>query len=167
MTTIGLFGTCGSSVWRKNFISCYEAKGIAYFNPQVGEGEWHPGMVEEENRHLAEDEIVLFPVTSESTGSGSLAEIGFSIAHALRLNRNRFFVFMIDDACSVEGLDPAVAKENVKTRALTKSKLKDMAKVVPNVFYVESLTQMLDVSLSLVEALNGLHQAEARSATLR
>ena len=92
MTCIGLFATCGRSTWRKEFVEQYEELDIEFFNPQVGLGEWHPGMVDDENRHLAEDEIILFPVTDESTGQGSLAEIGFSIQQALRMKRNRYFV---------------------------------------------------------------------------
>ena len=97
---IGLFGTCGNSTWRNSFIKTYEARDISYFNPQVPEGTWHPGLVDEENAHLLEDPIILFPVTSETTGQGSLAEIGFSILAAIKRSPDRYFIILIDDECT-------------------------------------------------------------------
>lgn len=149
MTCIGLFGTCGKSTWRKAFVEKYESEGIEFFNPQVGFGEWHPGMVDDENRHLAEDEIILFPVTDESTGQGSLAEIGFSIQQALRMNRNRYFVFLIDDDCNDPDADEYHIKDSINSRKLVKSKLTEEAKNCHNVFLVESVKEMLDLSMWL------------------
>ena len=72
MKVIGLFGTCGNSLWRDQFISVYKEKGIEYFNPQ--KEDWCPEDADIEAQHLVQDEIVLFPVTDESYGCGSLAE---------------------------------------------------------------------------------------------
>lgn len=39
---IGLFGTCGTTTWRRDFIQTFEDLAIAYYNPQVAE--WDPGI---------------------------------------------------------------------------------------------------------------------------
>ena len=82
MHCIGLFGTCGNSRWRDAFIEKYKELGIAFFNPQVED--WTPDCAVEEARHLAEDRIILFPVTSETYGIGSIAETGFCVLQAIR-----------------------------------------------------------------------------------
>ena len=96
-TTIGLFGTCGNSTWRDNFIALYKEKGINYFNPQLPEGTWTPECADIENQHFKKDDVILFPVTNETTAFGSLAEVGFSINTLLENPANhRYFIFMID-----------------------------------------------------------------------
>ncbi len=65
---VGLFGTCGHSRWRDPFELRFASENIAYFNPQVEAGTWHAGLVDNENRHFVEDDIILFPVTDETTG---------------------------------------------------------------------------------------------------
>lgn len=55
--SVGLFGTCDDSKWREPFIECYEASKIDYFNPDAGDN-WHPGMIEDENWHLRECELM-------------------------------------------------------------------------------------------------------------
>src|SRR5271156_2620325 len=91
--TIGLFGTCAGSQWREPFKAAYEIEQITYFDPQVPN--WTPECAVVEAEHLADDEIVLFPVTGESYGTGSLAETGFSILQAIRLDDRRDFIIMI------------------------------------------------------------------------
>lgn len=157
---VGLFGTCGGSRWRDQFISVFEARGILYFNPMVPEGTWHPGLKDDENRHLCEDEIILFPVTSDTLGNGSLGEVGFSIASALRLNKNRFFVFLIDPVCINEQFTDAERKDNARARILIRSKLETMAAAVPGVYLVESLDQMLELTLSLYPIAAGIAELD-------
>ncbi len=72
VVTVGLFGTCGGSLWREPFEAKYNEQGIVFFNPQVDD--WNPSMADIEAQHLAEDEIILFPITGETYGTGSLAE---------------------------------------------------------------------------------------------
>lgn len=62
MLCVGLFGTCGGSKWRNNFMLKYNEMGINYFNPQVDD--WKPELAEIEAEHLVNDDIVLFPVTN-------------------------------------------------------------------------------------------------------
>lgn len=148
---IGLFGTCGESRWRESFIAHYETMGIPYFNPQVATGAWHAGLVANENQHFNQDAIILFPVTSETTGQGSLAEIGFSVSSALRHSHDRFFVFMIEDECHDTTSDEQGRKDSVRSRALVKSKLIDFSKNHPNIILTSSFPEMLKISVDLFQ----------------
>lgn len=147
--TIGLFGTCGSSTWRTDFIKRYEQLGIAFFNPQLPEGTWTPGCVAEENTHLATDAVILFPVTNETTGQGSLAEIGFSINAALLRNADRYFIFYIADDCVDPKASENAIADSVRSRKLVKSKLKEAAKSNDGIFLVDDMESMLFISVEL------------------
>ncbi len=156
---IGLFGTCGHSQWRKPFIDVYDAEGIRFYNPQ--KDDWKPEYAIEENQHLLEDEIILFPVTDETTAVGSLGEIGFSILEAVRnLKTDRYVVVLIDDDCKDPKADAKGIKDSRNARVLVKSKIRDNNYAYRNVFLVETLDQMLDLSLKLHRHL--LHMVEIR-----
>jgi len=145
---IGLFGTCGKSTWRVPFMVRYDELGIPYFNPQVPD--WKPEDAIIEAEHLADDDIILFPITSETYATGSLAETGFSILNAVRLDDRRDFVILIDQKLDDE-LDDAIAcKESLRARALVLQHLKKLR--LPNVYLVETMEEMLDISLKLFEA---------------
>lgn len=146
---IGLFGTCGTSQWREPFIQRYQELGIPYFNPQVPVGTWHPGLVVEEDLHFHRDSLILFPVTDETTGQGSLAEVGFSVANALRHAQDRFFLFLVDDACYDNSAEEAARADSVRSRALVKGKLLEAVKVHSNIVLLDSLSDMLEISVSL------------------
>jgi hypothetical protein len=163
---IGLFGTCAGSKWREDhFIPGYDKLGIKWYNPQVDD--WNPAMAEEEAEHLAEDAIVLFPVTSESYAFGSLAETGFSMLNAIGLDDRREFVIYIaqtidevgpkgeklNDLHNEDGSEnkASQAKASLRTRALVKEHLKKLR--LPNVYIVDSLEEMYDVSVKLWDAL--------------
>ena len=145
---IGLFGTCGNSTWRNAFIKVYQAKGIKYFNPQ--RTDWKHEHVAEENRHLMEDDIILFPVTSETCGVGSLGEIGFSVLESVRnLKTDRYVVILIDNECKDPKADAKALKESVNARVLVKSKIMGCLNNYKNVFLVENILDVLRVSLEL------------------
>lgn len=151
---IGLFGTCDNIPWRVRFIEHYTGLGIEYFNPDAGD-HWHPGLVEGENRHLREDEIILFPVLAESLGVGSLGEIGFSVLNVMRMILNgqkRYLVILIDDDCNDMRKDEGERKTSERTRALVKSKVLEY-KDHPNIYLVETLNGMFDLSLELYQML--------------
>jgi hypothetical protein len=62
--TIGLFGTCDRSVWRKQFIARYSEVGASFYNPQLGPGEWDENTSPAvEAEHLNGDPIIVFAVT--------------------------------------------------------------------------------------------------------
>lgn len=145
-TTIGLFGTCGKSAWRKNFITKYEELNISFFNPQVEK--WDASMAAIEAEHLAEDEIILFPVTAETYGTGSLAETGFSILQAINLEKNREFILLIDlfpEESLKENME--LYKESCRARALVIQHLKKLK--LKNVYVVDNMDDMLNISIEL------------------
>ncbi len=148
--TIGLFGTCGGSKWRDPFMSEYKRLGINYFNPQIEN--WHESCADIEAQHLADDQIILFPVTSETYAAGSLAEVGFSILNAISLDDRRYFVILIVMELDSR-LDNEVArKESLRSRALVKQHLKKLR--LSNLYLVDSLEEMLAISLKLHEAVS-------------
>lgn len=163
---VGLFGTCGGSRWREDhFIPRYDERGIPWYNPQVEN--WDPSCVEEEANHLANDAIVLFPVTNETYAFGSLAETGFSMLNAIRLDDRRDFVLFIaqdiaatdpkgsrlDDRLNEDGTpnQQSKAKDSLRTRALVKQHLIKLR--LPNVYVVGSLEEMFDVSVRLWDSV--------------
>lgn len=146
---IGLFGTCDNSTWRNSFIEEYEKLGIEYFNPDAGDN-WHPGMIEDENRHLNNDIIILFPVLTESLGTGSLGEIGFSVLNVTRnvMNgKNQTLVVLIDRECHDVRKSVLLREESNRARKLVRSKMEVVRH--PNIFLVETLEEMKEVSLQL------------------
>jgi hypothetical protein len=146
---IGLFGTCGNSTWRNEFISKYDTLGINFFNPQ--KDDWTPEDAQIEADHLADDSLILFPVLSETYGLGSLAETGFSVAQAMRIDDRRDFVILIDSKPDDElASDAALFKESTRNRALVKAHLRKLK--LPNVYVIDTLDEMLEVSIALYKA---------------
>lgn len=146
---IGLFGTCGKSKWRDPFITMYDKNNINFFNPQVDD--WEPSMAEKEAHHLAHDAVILFPVLGETYGLGSLAETGFSILNALKLDDHRHFVIMIEkDLDEKLKSNPELYKESARARALIKEHLSKIH--FSNVYVVDSLEKMLNISVVLYGA---------------
>jgi len=154
MITIGLFGTCGSSKWREPFMKAYDEQNIKYFNPVKEDWKVEDAQIEAE--HLANDEIICFPVTNETYAFGSLGEVGFSILQAIKLNSRREIIVMIDpdvelDYTKIETPDVPLAhaqrKDSIKARALVMAHLKKID--YPNVWIVKDLNDMLKLSLEL------------------
>ncbi len=129
----------------------YTALGIPYFNPQVPN--WQPELAEVEAWHLANDSLILFPVTDETYAAGSLAETGFSVLNALRWNKNRFVLLYIAPDVKPELYveNERAAADSCRARTLVRSHLEATAH--PNAFIVSSLEEMLDASLKLFAAL--------------
>lgn len=148
MLTVGLFGTCGGSQWRNSFVKKYEELGISFFNPQVED--WKPELAEIEARHLAEDKVILFPVTNETYGTGSLSEVGFSILNAIKLDDRRNFVILIQKDLITELNDPIARKESLRARALVLEHLRKLR--LSNLYVVNTLEEMLEISIQLYKA---------------
>jgi hypothetical protein len=147
---IGLFGTCGSSNWREPFIIGYIANKIEFFNPQVDD--WKPELAAIEAEHLAEDGIILFPITSETYGLGSLSEVGFSILNAIQLDKMREFCVLIEQKLDEKLIENKVlAKESMRARALVYQHLKKLR--LPNLYLVDTMDEMRDISLSLYDVM--------------
>jgi hypothetical protein len=157
---VGLFGTCGCSTWRAPFIAEYEKLGIPFFNPQVDN--WTPALAEVEAEHLANDPVILFPVTDETYGTGSLAESGFSIMQALKMEANRYVVIYIapDVTDALKADNPALAKESLRARKLTLAHLAKMKGYNSKLFVVDDLDKMLAISLKLWQAVRLVQEAK-------
>lgn len=147
--TVGLFGTCGKSTWRKKFMELYDLSGIPYFNPQVED--WKPELAEIEAMHLAKDGIILFPVTSETYGTGSLSETGFSIVNAIRSSSERYVVLMIDEDLDEDLTDEVARNESLRARKLLRAHLKELD--LPNVLSVNNFQEMYEASVKLYAAV--------------
>lgn len=149
--TVGLFGTCGGSIWRDPFMKMLDEQGIAYFNPQVDS--WTPDLADIEAWHLANDRLILFPVTDETFGFGSLAETGFSLQSALALNTNRFVMLYIAPTvnATLAASSPEQADASRRARKLAMAHLAKAQN--PNVFVVTSLPDMQAKTLRLFAAL--------------
>ena len=155
---IGLFGTCGSSKWRDKFIKKYKMKNVEFFNPQ--KDDWKPEDSAVEAEHLVNDDIILFPITSETFGTASLAETGYSILSAIRSNSQRYVIIFIESKLNpllaIE--NPTAAKESQNARAIVLAHLKKAKN--PNIFIVKSLDEMLDLSLRLYKITQMLSEIE-------
>lgn len=143
---IGLFGTCGRSRWRDEFVKTYEDFGINYFNPVVPD--WTPECSIEEARHLASDRVILFPITRETYSLRSLAESGFSLLNAIDLDDRRQFVLLVDTDLDEDLMgNKEAAKGSIGARALVLEHLK--RKNFSNVYLVDNLKDMLQISIEL------------------
>jgi len=153
MPVVGLFGTCGKSTWRRAFIAAFAARSIRYFNPQIEH--WTPEMAAQENEHFQRDAVLLFPVTAESPGFGTLAEIGMAILEIERHNHRhpdhpRDVLLFVDPACTDPAASEIQIKDSVRTRQLVAGKLPAYAG--PHVHVFSSLDEMLQRSISLAPA---------------
>lgn len=123
----------------------YDELGLEYFNPMVDD--WNPGMVPLEAKHLAEDEVILFPILGWSYAEGSLSEMGFGPLKAMRQNFQRSFVFYIEMDMHERLTDPDRCKASIRSRKLVFGHLEEVA--ASNIYVVRSLDEMLDVSIKL------------------
>lgn len=158
---VGLFGTWGDSTFRQDlFIPAYEELGIQYFNPQVDD--WKPELADIESDHLAFDVVQCWPVLGSTYGAGSLAEQGYSIASSLRAASPlpKFIIPMIELELDDRLTDEVARQESLRARKLATAHLRNSES--PFIYPVESLDEMLAVSISLYGAARTLVEA-ARS----
>lgn len=105
---------------------------------------------------MINDDVILFPITSETFGTGSLAETGFSILSAIKSNNKRFVIIFIDDNVNplLQLENPTASKESKNSRAIIKSHLSKID--YDNVFIVDSLNRMLELSIKLYKISESL-----------
>jgi hypothetical protein len=133
----------------EKFKSLGMVDGEGFFNPQVDD--WKPELAVVEAGHLAEDCVVCVPITKETYSLGSLAETGFSLMQAMKLDDRRDFVVLIEQELDEELMvDAALSKESLRSRALVLQHLKKLR--LANVYVVDTLEEMLDVALKCYEA---------------
>ncbi len=150
---IGLFGTCGHSKWRDEFVKAYDEAGIAYFNPNTEN--WTKACAEHEAFHLKRDNIILLPLTNETFGSASVAEVAIACSRAQEMN-NYVILMMEEIHQTLKDEHPRFFKEANNARNIVLGHLK-MA-TSPNVFVVDNLQQMLAVSLKLHQICTHLNE---------
>lgn len=142
-------------------MSKYAELGIEYFNPMVDDG-WNPGMVPLEAKHLAEDEVILFPILGWSYAEGSLSEMGFGPLKAMRQNMNRSFLFYVETTLHERLTDPDRCKSSLRSRELVLGHLAQTN--APNIYVVKSLDEMLDVSIKVFQTHKTLLSIRAEVA---
>jgi len=126
--------------------------------------DWHPGMVPLEAQHLAEDEIIFFPILGWSYAEGSLSELGFGPLKAMRQNRNRSFVYIIETELHERLTDPERCKASLRGRKLLLGHLAEID--APNIYVVKTLEQALATTINLYnihQALRQLQEAATES----
>lgn len=157
---IGLFGTCGNSKWRDKFVNRYKTKSINFFNPL--KTDWKPEDSVIEAEHLSTDAIVLFAITAETFSTASLAETGYAILNAIVSVENRFVIIYIDPKVNplLAEENPQAAKESKNARAIIMSHLKHVKH--SNIYLVDSLEKMLDLSITLYKAAEMILEAEGK-----
>ena len=148
MLTIGMFGTCGGSKWRDSMKEQYLEMGIDFFDPN--KPNWKREDAQEEAVHLANDEVILFPVTGETYGMGSLSEVGFNILHAIRIDDRRDFVIYVSSELDASLTDNVLRRESLSVRALVIEHLKKLR--LKSLYVVDNLEEMFDLSVVLYRA---------------
>lgn len=127
----------------------YTRLNIEFYNPQVKN--WNPALAEIEAEHLANDPVILFPITGETYATGSLSEVGFSILNAIKLENRRDFVIMIEKELEPKLMKNALAaQESLRSRALVIQHLKKLR--LSNLYLVNTLEEMLEISIELYRA---------------
>ncbi len=146
---VGLFGTCGDSTWRLPIIAAFKILGIKFFNPH--KKGWSPDDAKIEAKHLAEDDIILFPITSETYGQGSLSEVGLSLMSALKLNSSRYFNVHVSRDLDPELTDKDRRKDSLTSRALVCEHLKqfDKQNKITHITYSKNTDHMLAAVLEI------------------
>jgi hypothetical protein len=143
---IGLFGTAGLSTWRAAFVAAYREAGIEFFNPQVEH--WDPSLAAIEAEHLASDEILIFAVTGETYGTGSLVEIGFAIAQVKGTDRQ--LLVYVEADLDVALSDQVAREESERARRLVIAHLRRLR--LANVTLTRSVEELLDESIRLARS---------------
>lgn len=156
--TVGMFGTCGASTWRKPFMEAFDALGVPFFNPQVLN--WSPELAEVEAKHLSDDPIILFPITNETLAVASLTETGYAVANA-SVNSDRYVIVLVAQDVSEDLVEqsPQAAADSMRARKLV---LAHLARIDhPRIMLVSSLEAMLAATLKVYAARELLRASRA------
>lgn len=154
---VGLFGTCGNSTWRKDVIKILDENEVYYFNPQ--KDDWKDEYAKIEAEHLANDEVILLPITKDTYGSASLAEVGLSIKEISDSGRK---VVLYIEPDLLENLnDDKARSESLVARTMLITRLPEIAKNMPNVHIVGNLDELSQKAIELAkEEKNITHGVE-------
>lgn len=145
---IGLFGTCSQSTWRNDLIiPILRRRGLPFFNPQ--KSSWQPEDALTEAQHMAEDQVIVLPVSKESEGYASLAETGWATLGAL-LRGQEVNIFI--------ELSDSLPRAAIRSRALVLKLAKSIEQEFP-IFYlsedIQEAAQWGIIKLTEVVKLKG------------
>lgn len=124
---------------------------MTYFNPQVPQ--WDPSCAANEARHLAEDEILIYPILSETYGIASLAESGYAVAQALKPGSIRHILLFVESEVNdqLKEKNPQLADESRRARHLVIAHLNELK--LPTVHSCQSLDEMLALSVKIAQGI--------------
>ncbi len=152
-STIGLFGTCGSSTWRQQFVQHCQNNDISFYNPQLGEGEWNPDFandyVRAEHFHLANDDIVVFAITNETIASVSLSEFAFSIMDVVRSSANRHVVIYVSEDCIDPKASPDAIIASIKARKTVIPKMMKASKESDFIHFCQNMDDLFSATFEI------------------
>merc|ERR1711964_951879 len=75
-----LGGSCDPTQWRQQSAMPFlERAGISYYNPQVAD--WHPGLLDEENRAKATAAVLLFVIDNDTRDTSTHVDAGSCGVH--------------------------------------------------------------------------------------
>jgi hypothetical protein len=148
MKTVGIFGSCEkeSLEMRKRITDGLTKDGVEFFDCyKVG---WVPIIDGPETaKHLVEDDIILYPISSTSFGFISLAEIGFVITNVFTRGAN--LVVMIQDLDDSTRWDVRRHPSD-ETRSLVKIHIDHLdQKIKDHVFLVNDVEEMISKTAEL------------------
>lgn len=156
-STIGLFGTCGSSTWRQEFVEHCKLNKISFYNPQLGEGEWNPDFaneyVQQEHFHLANDDIVVFAITNETTAPVSLSEFAFSIMDVVRSLKNRHIIMYIAEDCVDPKASIDAINASIKARKTVLPKMEKLSTETDCVYLCSNLKDLFSLTFEIESML--------------
>lgn len=132
---LGLFGTCAGVPWRETyFIPRLKSDKLPFFNPLSPTGH-SPQLAAIEARHMANDRVIVLPVSKESQGIASLAETGWAVLRAL-LDGKDVSIYVQ----RVDGLD----ETSHRARELVLEQATTLEKDYPVFFLTGGIEEMAD-----------------------
>lgn len=134
---IGLFGTCSNTTWRNDLIiPTLDRRGLPYFNPQ--KDSWNPADADPEAQHMAEDQVIVLPVSKDTEGHASLAETGWATLGALlRGQEVNIFIELSDDLMTAA----------IRSRKLVLSLARSIERDFPVFYMSESIDEAAQWSI--------------------
>lgn len=155
-TTVGLFGVCEKTTWRRQFIQTLVNADVNFFNPQLPEGAWSPEFAPIEAKHLGNDGIIAMMISDDSYGFGSLAEVGFALLNSAPGRADDDYQDLVvyiapEVSVALQEADPAMAKASNRTRALVRAHLKRVEEADFDVYIVDSLEAAAEKCIELAQ----------------
>ncbi|MGH7743367.1 MAG: hypothetical protein ACREQ5_00895 [Candidatus Dormibacteria bacterium] len=141
-------GECGATTWRQDVaIPRLLAEGVSFYNPQIGVGEWHSGLIQIEAVAKGRATQMLIPIGSTTLGTVSLME---AIKYSYTGTLLHLVVEDIADGTVVQG--QVITGEVWKAAQRGRAYLLDLVPQRPNVFRHGSVEEALTVIVGIALA---------------